>query len=66
MNLKDYDWDELEEQFPKTEKIKKNGKKKNDNAERIYEPQRSTSDWREGDSHIGRQKKARGKISRLI
>ncbi len=22
MNLKDYDWDELEEQFPKTEKNK--------------------------------------------
>ena len=63
MNLKDYNWDELEEQFPKTEKIKKNGKKKNDNAERIREPQRRASDWREGDSHIGRQKKARSKTT---
>ena len=66
MNMKNYDLDELEEQFPKTEKIKKNDKKKNDNAERIHEPQGGTPDWREGDSHIGRQKKARGKTSRFI
>ena len=66
MNLKNYNFDELEEQFPKNEKIKKNGKKKNDNVERIYQPQRSTSDWRDGDSHIGRQKKARGKTGRPI
>ena len=66
MNMKNYDLDELEEQFPKTEKIKKNDKKKNDNAKRIHEPQRCTPDWRKGDSHIGRQKKARGKIGRFI
>ena len=66
MNMKNYDLDELEERFPKNEKIKKNDKKKNDNAKRIHEPQRCTPDWREGDSHIGRQKKARGKIGRLI
>ena len=66
MNLKNHNWDDLEEQLPKTEKIKKNGKKKNDNVERIREPQRGASDWREGDSYIGRQKKARGKTSRLI
>ena len=66
MNMKNYDLDELDEKFPKTEKIKKNDKKKNDNAKRFHKLQGGTPDWREGDSHIGRQKKARGKIGRLI
>jgi len=63
MNLNNYeDWDELEQQLLKTKRVKRNGKRtKIKDVENFHEPQRMHSDWREGDSYIGRQKKWRNK-----
>lgn len=53
------DLDDLDELYGGHEKIK-NGNNKKDNYEAgILEPQRLPAGWREGDSFIGRRKKAR-------
>ena len=53
------DLDDLDELYGGQEKIK-NGKHKKDNYETgILEPQGLPAGWREGDSFIGRRKKAR-------
>lgn len=51
------DLDILDELYGGTEKFK-NGKKNNNETD-IHEPQRLPAGWREGDSYIGRRKKAR-------
>jgi|TARA_R110001592_G_C12736875_1_gene710474 hypothetical protein len=54
--------DEYDELYGGTEKIKKNdNKQKNIYEENLQQSQGMPSGWREGDSHIGRQKKARNK-----
>jgi len=63
MNLNDYeDWDELETELLKNQKRKRNVKrKKNKDDKDFYESQGLPTDWRKGDSYIGRQKKRRNK-----
>ena len=51
------DLDILDELYGGTEKIK-NGKKNNNETD-LHESQRLPAGWREGDSYIGRRKKAR-------
>tara|TARA_B100001093_G_C26163922_1_gene732744 strand:+ start:200 stop:418 length:219 start_codon:yes stop_codon:yes gene_type:complete len=65
----DYDaYEDLDEMFSEmehSETQKRNKirnakqKKKNYNERNLQQPQGLPSNWREGDSHIGRQKKAR-------
>mgnify|MGYP003633425173 CR=1 FL=1 len=65
INLKNFnqhtDWDDLDEEFGGTEKIKRTNEKsqKNYNEEDIRKPQGLPAGWREGDSFIGMRKKAR-------
>lgn len=51
------DMDMLDEFYGGTEKFKYG--KKNNNEDDLHEPQRLPPGWREGDSYIGRRKKAR-------
>ena len=62
MNLNNIDLDELDELYGGTEKIKKNGKRnKNRNGKNMEQSQSLPAGWREGDTHIGRQKKWRNR-----
>jgi hypothetical protein len=51
--------DEYDDLYGGKEKIKKNDKNKNNYEENLQQSQRMPAGWREGDSHIGKQKKAR-------
>tara|TARA_B100001057_G_scaffold393361_1_gene402244 strand:- start:1268 stop:1471 length:204 start_codon:yes stop_codon:yes gene_type:complete len=51
--------DEYDEMYGGKQKIKKNDKKKNNYEENLQQSQGMPAGWREGDSHIGKQKKAR-------
>ena len=55
------DWFELDDTYGGVEKIKRknNGKSKNEDENGLHEPQGLPAGWREGDSFIGRRKKAR-------
>jgi len=54
------DYDEYDELYGEKQKItKKNDKNKNNYEENLQQSQRMPAGWREGDSHIGKQKKAR-------
>ena len=53
-------YDEYDELYGGKQKItKKNDKNKNNYEENLQQSQRMPAGWREGDSHIGKQKKAR-------
>jgi len=53
-------YDEYDELYGGKQKItKKNDKDKNNYEENLQQSQRMPAGWREGDSHIGKQKKAR-------
>ena len=61
-NLHQYDdWDELDEEFGGTQKIKRTNEKyqENYNEENVHQSQGMPAGWREGDSYIGLRKKAR-------
>jgi len=51
--------DEYDELYGGTEKYKKNDSNKNNYEEELQQSQGLPAGWREGDSHIGRRKKAR-------
>jgi len=52
------DYDEYDELYGGKQKItKKNDKNKNNYEENLQQSQRMPAGWREGDSHIGKQKK---------
>ena len=53
------DYDDYDELHGGKQKIKKNEKNKNNYEENLQQSQRLPAGWREGDSHIGKQKKAR-------
>ena len=54
------DYDEYDELYGGKQKItKKNDKNKNNYEENLQQSQGMPAGWREGDSHIGKQKKAR-------
>ena len=54
------DYDEYDELYGGKQKItKKNDKNKNNYEENLQQSQRMPAGWREGDSHIGKSKKAR-------
>lgn len=53
-------YDEYDELYGGKQKItKKNDKNKNNYEENLQQSQGMPAGWREGDSHIGKQKKAR-------
>jgi hypothetical protein len=52
------DMDTINELYGGTEKFKYE-KSKNNNEDDFHKPQGMYSNWREGDSYIGRRKKAR-------
>lgn len=53
------DFDYLDELYGGTEKIKHGKYKKNNDEDDISQSQGLPAGWREGDSYIGRRKKAR-------
>ena len=53
------DYDEYDSLYGGTEKIQRNDKKQNNDEEIIQQSQGMPAGWRKGDSHIGKQKKAR-------
>ena len=56
------DYDEYDELYGGKQKIiKKKDKKENNYEENLHQSQGLPAGWREGDSHIGKQKKARNK-----
>jgi len=64
IRMNDYasdEWDDLDELHGGREKIKRknDGKSKNNNEDELHQSQRLPAGWREGDSFIGRRKKAR-------
>jgi hypothetical protein len=62
MKLNNIDLDELDELYGGIEKIGKNGKKnKSRDGKNVEQSQSLPAGWREGDTHIGRQKKRRNR-----
>lgn len=64
IRMNDYtsdEWDDLDELHGGREKIKRknNGKAKNKDEDDLHQSQRLPAGWREGDSFIGRRRKAR-------
>jgi len=53
------DYDEYDSLYGGKEKIQKNDKKQNNYEENLQQSQGMPAGWREGDSHIGKSKKAR-------
>ena len=62
MKLNKVDLNNIDELYGGTEKIKKDGKKKQSrNDKNVQKSQDMPADWREGDSYIGRKKKKRNR-----
>ena len=62
MRFNNFDLDNIDELYGGTEKIKKHGKEKQSrNVKDVQKSKGLPADWREGDTHIGRQKKRRNR-----